>query len=246
MLPARPAGSDQYGDPPFTASTGFFLFAGGEANDDQEGVGEHEEGDVAMPAAKLPSPHLVVIHSNLPLGLGEALFYDPAVLANSNEFLQGRLFGTIGLVETTVFRIVGTHADQQPPAHPLLGFSREVQARPLPGASATAACCRMHLRVCILGQPFNVLLYLLLAPTERDCVGLGNHHGVGASSLLQPLPEGVQATVEGVRNHPLRGNPGLKGSLQHAFSQLYLILKDDPFRDSGLHSSDGVIRPSLR
>ena len=56
----------------------------------------------------------------------------------------------------------------------------------------------------------------------------------------------MRAAVEGVRDHPPRGDPGRERPLQHAFGQLYLVAEGDPLGDAGLRSSDGIARPSLR
>jgi hypothetical protein len=74
-------GLDPARHPLFSGFSGGFLVTGDEAGDDEEGVGEQAQRDVAVPG--LPPSHLVVVEAYLPFGLGEALFYGPTVLAET-------------------------------------------------------------------------------------------------------------------------------------------------------------------
>ena len=125
--------------PPFYAS---FLFDGGLARDDQEGVGQQAEGYVAVPG--VPLPHLVVVQADLALGLREALLHRPTILARPHQLLDRRPFRAVGLEEAGLVRVVGAPADEQPAAHPLRPIrssSRHAHShgrRPPPGPARAA------------------------------------------------------------------------------------------------------------
>src|SRR5215217_4599622 len=191
-----------------------------------------------------PPPDLVVVVSDLALGLGEALFHRPAILAHPHQLLHGRPLGAVGLVEAQILGVVGAPADQEPAPHAPLRVWGQVYTGPLPRASAAATVPGgTHLGESTLGQARDVPLYLLLASSERNRVGLRNHHRVGTPSLLQPHPEGVGPPVEGVRDHPSGGHVGLERSLQHPLGQLHLVAEDELLGNAGLGPSHWVARP---
>jgi len=80
-------------------------------------VREQAERDVAVPS--VPAPHLIVIETDLPLCFRETILYGPAILADLDQFLDGRPLGAVGLVETEVVRVFGVTAEQQPSTHVL-------------------------------------------------------------------------------------------------------------------------------
>lgn len=107
-------GSGRIRDPLFT----YILFTSApQAHDPQEGVSEQAEREVAVPG--LPAPHLVVIETDLPLCFRETILYCPAILADFDQFLDGRPLGAVGLVETEGVRVFGVTAEQQPSTHVL-------------------------------------------------------------------------------------------------------------------------------
>ena len=61
------------------------------------------------------------IEDDLALGLREALLNRPALLADSDESLHGRLWRAVSLVEAHVFGVDGAPADQEPAPHAPLG-----------------------------------------------------------------------------------------------------------------------------
>jgi hypothetical protein len=60
---------------------------GGAGGDGQEGVGEHRQGDVAVPGAVLAD--LVVVQAGLILGLGETVLDSPSGPGDGSELGQG-------------------------------------------------------------------------------------------------------------------------------------------------------------
>jgi hypothetical protein len=74
---------------------------------------------------------------------------------------------------------------------------------------------------------------------------LWEHHRLGAPMLLQPRPELVGATVEGVCRHPLGRDLRSESPLEHPLGQLDLVLKGDLPGNPGLGPALWVIRPSL-
>src|SRR5215207_4491122 len=131
LPPAPSAGSGLAQEPFFTNLTGSFLATSGEAGDDQEGVSQQAQRDVAVPG--LPLPDLIMVHPSLSFSLLEGGFYGPPLLANPDQLLYRRILGAVGLVEGEVVGIVGAAADQEPPAHTLLRIRGKLEARPLPG-----------------------------------------------------------------------------------------------------------------
>src|SRR3712207_872538 len=109
-------GSDQHRDPLFTACVR--AAAGSQARDNEKGLDQQAEADVAMPG--FPSPHFVVVHADLTLRLFKGTFYGPAILADPDQFLDGGILRAVGLVESELIGVVGATAGQKPPVHPLL------------------------------------------------------------------------------------------------------------------------------
>jgi hypothetical protein len=78
-------GSDQHRDPLFTACVR--AAAGSQARDNEKGMDQQAEADVAIPG--FPSSHFVVVHADLTLRLFKGTLYGPAILADPDQFLDG-------------------------------------------------------------------------------------------------------------------------------------------------------------
>lgn len=62
----------------------FFLLLDATAHHDESGMGEQSQGHVAVPSP--PGSHLILVESNLALGLFKALFNLPATPCHGYQF----------------------------------------------------------------------------------------------------------------------------------------------------------------
>src|SRR6516164_1319549 len=71
---------------------GCWLSIGPMADDSHHGEGEHDEGDMAVPA--MPGAGLVMIEAELILGSLKTILNGPAMTFHRHQLLDGRAFGT--------------------------------------------------------------------------------------------------------------------------------------------------------
>lgn len=217
--------------------------------DGREGVGEHREGDVPVPAGVLTD--LVVVQAGLALGGLEGLLDRPPGAGDAHQIGQAHALGSVAEVVRQLGRVGQAAAGRRPVLGVGVAFAVDAGSGPrVPtvtlGAGTGGAGAPRGRR-----QPLDQRLGPVLASRDRRG-GLGDHaltgrhrEHVAHATVLQRLAQPVVLAIDGVPGGPRRRDPAVDRAGDHLDRQLRLGRKPPVGGDRGSIAPGAVLGPGL-
>src|SRR6266700_176971 len=214
---------------------------------DQKSRGQHDEGQMAIPAEV--AADFILIQSQVFAGL-QVLLNAPAGPNGLHDGAERRGQGSKDQVIGQLLRIVQATAYDQEMAAVDVAALEPGQDGPVKEAFAFAAqALREWLPVLwaqgLLGDAGDRAEQASLLGLDTDDLDAGHGQGVGVALRLEEGAQLRAVTVNGISHHPVDGQAGRLGALEHALGQFRFGLEGDALGDMGGEAAGRIVAPVL-